>query len=286
MIWRYLVPGVYHYRTRLRTPRVVLFWLVNVAGVIAVVSWFASGLAIAPFALVFVLALGAWQGIYEVGYLENDLVTTARERAPTLRLDARERTALLGRYPQLVATKTLVTIALIAALWAVEATVGSNLNLVAFVAWLVVLRLIYVAHNATRGRLAIVTFAFLQVAKYGAVPLLLLDVEALVPFLLIACTPVPMAVAEYAALPRFGFERFSRIMQPHPRARVAYFATLSVALGVATWVWPDPTLRFALAVALGLLAFRGAAWYGVWLAGARVGSAGARGRAKGVDDGA
>lgn len=267
MIWWYLVPGVYHFRTRLRSPRVTLFWLVNVVGVIAVVGWLASGLAPAQFAVVFVLALAALQGIYEVGYLENDLVTTASERNPTLRLAADEREAVRARYGTIVALKTLVSVALVAALWVVELRTGFEANLLAFSLWLVALRLVYLAHNATRGRIAIVTFAGLQVAKFGAVPLLLLDPSELVPYLLIACIPVPMAVAEYAALPRYGYARFVRIAHPYPRARVVYYATLSMALAIAASLWGHASLRVATIVALGLLAFRALAWLGVLLVG-------------------
>lgn len=284
MIWWYLVPGVYHFRTRLRSPRVTLFWLVNVVGVIAVVGWLASGLAPAQFAVVFVLALAALQGIYEVGYLENDLVTTASERNPTLRLAADEREAVRARYGAIVALKTLVSVALVAALWVVELRTGFEANLLAFSLWLVALRLVYLAHNATRGRIAIVTFAGLQVAKFGAVPLLLLDPSGLVPYLLIACIPVPMAVAEYAALPRYGYARFVRIAHPYPRARVVYYATLSMALAIAASLWGHASLRVATIVALGLLAFRALAWLGVLLVGPPGASVVVRSRGTGGGD--
>lgn len=252
---RYLVPGVYHVVSRLRTPRVMLFWLVNVLAVIAVVAVAASDLGWLDVVLVLMLALAAWQSVYEVGYLENDLVTTQRERQPTLRLDAAERHYLLRVYTPLVMGKLAVAAACVGLVAYLGDLRGLDLNLAAFVACVVGLRLVYRFHNGSRGRPAIASFGLLYVAKYLALPLLVVQPGSWA-LLLAALVPVPLTVLEYAALPRFGLQRLAAALEPLPHRRAQYYLVLTLVSGAIAWWVRAPWSLVVLGVATGLLLFR------------------------------
>lgn len=257
---RFLVPGVYHVATRLRTTRVALFWAINVLGVIAVISWSVASLPAFDFIVVLLVAFGAWQSVYEIGYLENDLITTQRERNPTLRLDAPTRARLLRVYDALVAGKVFVALILVVALVLFARWRGIELNVTTFVGSLVVLRLVYVVHNVSRNQVAIGTFALLQTAKFITMPQLFWDPATPLAVIAVATISVPLMTLEYASLPRFELTWLQRVMEPFPTARVVYYALLSAAAALVWVLGSSSTATVTFFVAAGLLCFRGSVW--------------------------
>ena len=185
-----------------------------------------------------------------------------------------------------MAAKWLVSSALFVALVLYGQWRGLDLNLTAFATWLLALRLVYLVHNSIRSRMAIATFALLQLMKYGALPLLVLASERSLFYLAVAVIPVPLTVLEYASLPRFAFERLQLVMRPFPTSRVVYYLVVSSGAAVVWWFGPSPLTHLALALALGMLCFRALAWW--WLYHRGPADSGLRRQPRGpagVDDG-
>lgn len=196
----------------------------------------------------FLLALIALYSIYELGYLFNDICTTAFEEDPTFRLSPQER-AQIHRFIHLhVALRNTVLLFSVLALQRLQVE-----NLQVFVLLLFFLQLIFALHNSFRGRITLGTFFLLHVLKYISIPVLFIPLSQLgFPLLFLIFLFPFIRALEFATWERFGFIRFRGV--DVDRLRVVYHSLLLLFSGLL--FLRNPEYLVALVLAFYLLLFR------------------------------
>lgn len=259
----YLLPGAYLIDTRLRQPRERISWILTNVLVVAMASMVAASPApVFPMTFLILvvallLALVAWQSLYEIGYIQNDIVTTTRETRPTLRHEPESAAALRRQLPRLYALKVGIAGAALLALAGLERVSEVRLEVGTFALALVALGALFMLHNAVRSSANLATFLLLLGAKFAAVPLLFADSEQAGALVAVMMLTVPLIrTLEYAALPRFGLPWLARHMPTAAIARPLYYAVMSLLFGLSWWLGFSDTAALGAVTCLYLLAVR------------------------------
>lgn len=149
----------------------------------------------------FLLAASAQYALYELGYLQNDFVTTRREATPTFRLSADKRAAV--QPVRILCARFVFFIVCLALLFFLSW--GVKLHPMRFLLALGALALFFAAHNTLRSCANILTYFLLCATKYLALPLLFLPMsQALYAFSALFLAFVLPRSIEHAAKPRYG----------------------------------------------------------------------------------
>ena len=104
--------------------------------------------------------------IYEVGYINNDVITIQYEKNPTLRLKEDEIFYARERIGKIRAIKYIIALIIIGIL------VMLNCNYIYYTIGLILIYIVYLAHNKVRDKKSIITFFFLSLLRYITVPLM------------------------------------------------------------------------------------------------------------------
>lgn len=256
-----LVPGGYLLRSRLegRTARVSWF-LINPV-VIGIAAAWVTTMAFPAFMLAFVLAFLAWQSVYEIGYLENDIQTVKRESSPTLRLPPDAHRLLATRYRVIVGIKWLIAglLTILLALLDVQGVI--SFHFVVFVALLAATRLAFRAHNTLRTRTNIATYFALAALKYATLPAGFNGSESTLLLVVVLCLVFPtVRTIEHACKVKYGFPTLARWVGDFHRFRLIYYLVLSVVLGFASIITQNSIFILGALVAVYLIAVRAAAY--------------------------
>ena len=92
--------------------------------------------------------------IYEVGYINNDVITIQYEKNPTLRLKEDEIFYARERIGKIRAIKYIIALIIIGIL------VMLNCNYIYYTIGLILIYIVYLAHNKVRDKKSIITFFF------------------------------------------------------------------------------------------------------------------------------
>lgn len=259
--WFALVPGGYLIRSRLagRTARISWF-LINPVVIGIAAAWVTTS-PFPAFMLAFVLAFLAWQSVYEVGYLENDIQTVKWESSPTLRLSPDNHRSLEERYDLVVGIKWLVAALLLVALASLDAQGVVSFDVVVFTALLGVTRLAFRAHNTLRTRANIATYFALAGFKYVALPVGFNDSESTLLLVAVLCLAFPtVRTIEHACKLKYGFPTLVHWVGDFHRFRLGYYLALSAVLGFASILTQNSILTLGALIAVYLIAVRVAAY--------------------------
>ncbi|WP_209332928.1 hypothetical protein [Lunatimonas salinarum] len=205
----------------------------------------------------FVIGFGAWIAIYEIGYMENDVFATGRERFPTYRLDAARMAYAKAHFGRIVTSRVLLFALLLGINWG--AGLWSSAQAAWFVAWVLGSRLFFVLHNRIRSRANIATYFGLCLGKYTVFPFLYLGVEyGWQPYGVVMLCFVLLRTTEHAAKEKYGLVRFQQWVGDLDTFRVIYYSS---AFAMAMLGWLMGTVSFVFPAALAyFLVFRGAIW--------------------------
>ncbi|MCB1692431.1 MAG: hypothetical protein KDI19_06665 [Pseudomonadales bacterium] len=218
----FLVPMAYFFATRL-------------SGVFAAVSWIAIyPLAIAVSAVLYVspFDLESWLGVvlamlavyslYELGYMDNDTRTVARESSPTERLtDTEKRFFLRYRWRIVVFRLVFVAALLVCIRLLVPYNVGGFYGLLAGLGAIAVG---FVLYNSTRGRLNLPLHGLLVGARFCTPGLIVVPAgrwEYLT--LMLVAFPLPNLV-ERAGEGRYDIQPLARVAAHRDGFRVIYYS--------------------------------------------------------------
>lgn len=221
-VLRSVLPFNYLFHTRLRSSQDRISWVLIhplpvlfLAGAVGDNSLFSS-------LVLGVLGLVAFQALYEIGYIDNDVFTTRREVDPTLRLSPSEASFLRTKFSRIAAARALVFLACLAATeWLLPE--GSQGALGAFGLICSVTMLAFLLHNRIRNRWNVLTYGVLATGRYVSVPLLAWGLEE--PAILLAAflmMPLPRAL-EHASKPKYRFDLLRRVSVPFERFRAVYY---------------------------------------------------------------
>lgn len=186
-MYKFYVPTYYMFYTRLKKWSDRAQWFLTDIVPVFVVCWFLAGatLTLPQLTALYVLAMLATYVIYEMGYVGNDVFTIRKENKPPARLTWDEVDFFQQHYIGIIAARILWFVAACAGIYALAAWWGLTLYLMPFLLAMVLLRLIFLAHNSVRGRPTILTFFGLATFKYSSVFLLFVPpAAAIAPFVL------------------------------------------------------------------------------------------------------
>lgn len=259
---RFILPFVYLFNSRF--PRRVerISWILINPIALFLVTCLLSDLSLNNHILLFVLAFLAWQSLYEIGYIYNDVFTTKKEVDPTLRLGKREAIFIKRRFALIVAFRlVIVALASLSVFW-LDQYKSLDLNVLWFFGILGLSGLAFVAHNSIRNQFNIITFGVLSATKYSALPLLMVAEGQEIVGLLVSLTMFPLVrTLEHATKNKYSVDWLRKIVGDLSLFRVKYYV---VALGlacVAYWFIADDNVAVFIPVYSYFLVYRIVVWF-------------------------
>lgn len=186
-MYKFYLPTYYMFHTRLKKWSDRGQWFLTDIVPVFVICWFIAGAALTlpQLTAIYLLAMLATYVIYEMGYVGNDVFTIRKENKPPARLSWDEVRFFEKHYISIIVSRILWFVAVCVGIYALAAWWGLTLYLVPFLIAMVILRLIFLAHNSVRGRPTILTFFGLATFKYSSVFLLFVPLSAAIsPFVL------------------------------------------------------------------------------------------------------
>lgn len=175
------------------------------------------------------LAMICMQTFYEMGYIQNDVLTTRSEAAPTLRLPAPLLEFGANNFASIIVIRVAIGSALLAAFLTLAWLSETAVNAALFATVLLATMMAFHLHNSTRSRWNVATYFLLASGRYGAVPVLLAPEGLVVIYALISVLMVPLVrTLEHACKPKYGLATLSMVMIPFEKSRVIYYLAASV----------------------------------------------------------
>lgn len=230
---RWVLPFCYLFKTRLRRRQDLISWvLIHPLPVLFIA--FAAHSPEQPLSILFVPIIGlvAFQSLYEIGYIDNDVFTIKHELNPTLRLLQLDAAFLESNFGIVAAGRVAIFVSCLVLI----AQITSEQSRVALYPFGLVCAMTMVAfaiHNRVRNRWNIFTYTILSAGRYVSVPLLAWGLDApgilIVAFLMM---PFPRTL-EHASKPKYRLGMLQQITVPFERFRpLYYFITLCVYVSV------------------------------------------------------
>lgn len=178
-----------------------------------------------------ILAFIGLMSVYEIGYINNDVVTTRNEKNPTLRLTKDEMSYAWKHL------KSIKTIKYITAFVMLIILIFLDYNAVYYIIGLILIDLVYAIHNLVRDKKSIITFFCLSLLRYITVPLVFcsavgtsvnkdFNLYAMIGlFVLIIALP---RTIEKAAEKKYKIETLKIIKERTTEFRVIYYILASI----------------------------------------------------------
>jgi phosphoserine phosphatase len=195
----YYLPLAYFLATRLKTPVKLLSWIAILPVPLLMVGLLVSPLDPVTTGSIILLGITASYTVYELGYLQNDVVTVTREDNPTLRLSETERDFVRQHWLTILATRVL---ALAAFLTDIELLEPPGMSYYYFS--LLLLVIVFPVYNSIRSWINVPLHFLLVCGRFmGPVLLVAPAVNPIFLGYLILIFPL-LNVLERGAEPRYG----------------------------------------------------------------------------------
>lgn len=176
----------------------------------------------------FLLIFMGFFSIYEIGYLENDLITVQNEKLPTDRLGD-EKSFFLGHYLHLKVSRYIVSF-LCVSIYCVINDLGF-FAFCFFVFYFFITRFCFYLHNSVRNRVNIATYFSLAFLRYS-LPVAILFFEgcfnSLDIFILALLFPV-LRTIEHSSKPKYAVPFNRLVFNNLDLLRVVYYLILLIA---------------------------------------------------------
>ena len=258
----FIIPFVYLFNSRLHLRVERISWVFINPIVLFLATWLLSNLPLGEHILLFLLAFLAWQSLYEIGYIYNDVFTTKNEVDPTLRLEERDASFIERRFALIVTFRSAISaLAFLGIVW-LDQYKNLNLHVLWFLGVLGLSCIAFVAHNSIRNRLNIITFGVLSATKYSALPLLMVAEEQEVVGLLVSLTMFPLVrTLEHAAKKKYLVGWLKKIVGVFPLFRIKYYVVALSFACVAYWVIDDDKVIVFISIYSYFLVYRVGVWF-------------------------
>ena len=263
----FAVPFYYLFHTRLVWWSERISWfLINPLPIFALTLATGRQPTFALHMAFFVLGFVVWQAIYEIGYIENDAITTKREREPTLRLTAEETAAVEGGLGRIVALRAAIAgLSMVALVW-IASHGDARVHLIWFALVLAISRTAFIAHNRIRARFNVATFGVLSATKYLAVPVLMAANDDMMLTVVSAIVMFPLLrTIEHATKNKFVFGRLKSFVGDFAIFRVKYYLTCFLAACAIAMYFPQSDALLVAMILAYFLVYRLAVWGAVRL---------------------
>jgi hypothetical protein len=219
MMFRYYIPLIYTYVTRCNNIFRFISFLVYeclLSFFIATVNHTIDFWLIVNYAVTFIVMYSA----YEIGYLFNDIVTIKFEQNPTIRIVKKYINIIPKHLENLLTIRLLIIVA--GCYWLCQFTFNINVLVIT----LLLLMLVYSAHNYYRNRVNIATMFLLVLLKnfFLAIPFIAVEKFIEIVFV-ITITIAAVRTYEFAAKSRFNLNIKIKNIDSF---RIQYYTVLSI----------------------------------------------------------
>ena len=232
---RFYIPFYYLIHSRLKTNFDLLSWQIIFIIPQFSITYFYLHTRSDIFVILFFVAQLIFHTLYEVGYIENDIITTKNEKKPTLRLNKKSFTHVKKNYFSITCFRYFIVLFFIGLLFWVDSFIAYRLNILSFIILLIFTRIFFFIHNSVRGRLNIFTFFVLSSAKFIFPVVLFIRFETLLYPILLSVIIFPLLrTIEISTLKRFSFKNFSKIIADIDKFRIYYYL-LSSLICIILW---------------------------------------------------
>lgn len=231
---RFYIPFYYLIHSRLKSNFDLLSWQIIFIVPQFSITYFYLNTRSDIFILLFFITQLIFHTLYEVGYIENDILTTKNEKKPTLRLNKVSANYIKKNYSSISYFRYFIVLFFIGVLFWLDSFIAYRLNILSFIALLALSRVFFFIHNSVRGRLNILTFFLLSVTKFIFPVVLFIRFETLLyPILLLVIIFPFLRTIEISTLRRHNFKNFSKIINDIDRFRILYYLVNSLLFLVA-----------------------------------------------------
>ena len=234
-MFKFYISFYYLIHTRLRTNIDLLSWQIIFIIPQFTITYFYLNIRSDIFVLIFFITQLAFHTLYEIGYIENDNLTTKNEKKPTLRLNRKGSAFIKKNYSKVIYVKYLIVLLLVGLLYWINTFAAYRLNIFSFISLLVLNRIFFFLHNNIRSRLNILTFFVLSITKFIFPLVLFIDFETLLYPILLSVIIFPLLRSiEISTLKRHDFKFFSKIIGDIDRFRILFYLIASL-LFITLW---------------------------------------------------
>jgi len=257
----YIIPFYYLFKSRLKRNHEKISWIIINPIPILFLSLYLGEFSIFDGASIFFMALCIWQSIYEIGYIENDVITTKKEKNPTFRVNAGEDSFLESRRGWIEAARWAIAVSTFLFLISLD---QQGLRLSAFAGLLIFTRAAFLAHNKIRNRLNILTYFVLSATKYAAIPVLMVRDDTLLFAIAITLTMFPLIrTLEHATKRKYALEWLRKRIDKMNIFRVKYYFLCFIS-AAAVFLYTGCSSSLAAVVVFSyFLLYRLGAWQAV-----------------------
>ena len=246
---KFYIPFYYLFYTRLKTKMEIVSWQIIFIVPQFLITYFFLEIRIDIFLQLFLLSQFIFHTLYEVGYIENDILTTKKEKNPTLRLDKKSANYMRNNYQKVIYFRYCIVLLFLGLLYSINIIFKFEINILSFIWLLLFNRIFFSIHNHVRNRSNILTFFILAITKY-IFPLVLFvsNENMLYPILLSVIAFPLLRTIEICMLKRHNFKNFVNIIVNLDKFRILYYL---ISLIICLIIWHFSYLsdqNFSLAI--------------------------------------
>ena len=234
-MFRFYIPFSYLIHSRLKKTFDLLSWQIIFILPQFAITYFYLYIRSDLFVVIFFVTQIIFHTLYEIGYLENDILTTKKEKKPTIRISKISRNYIKNNYSKIINFRYLVVFCFLGILYWLDSFSAYRLNILTFIALLFLNRLVFFIHNNIRNRLNILTFFILSVTKFIFPIVLFIRPETMLyPILMVIIIFPLLRTIEIITLKRHNFKKFAKIINDVDRFRIFYYS-LNSLLFITFW---------------------------------------------------
>tara|TARA_A100001015_G_C15028382_1_gene731789 strand:+ start:2359 stop:3192 length:834 start_codon:yes stop_codon:yes gene_type:complete len=262
MIWFFL-PFVYLLHTRLKTKFELISWQIIFFVPQLIITYYYLDIRSNIFIHLFLISQLIFYSIYETGYIQNDIVTTKKEKKPTIRLNKKNFIFVAKNYFKLIYFRYFIALFFLSVMYWLDTFTSYNLKLLNFVLVLTLTKIIFYIHNSIRNRFTIITYFLLSILKYSFPIILFINFDKLIYPLIITIMIFPvLRVIEVTTLNRYKYKSFKKLIGNIDKFRILYYFVFFVGI-VTTKLFFGGNIDFYLSISIILyfLFFRIACFY-------------------------
>ena len=231
----FYIPFYYLFYTRLKTKMEIISWFLIFIIPQFFITYSYNQIELEIFFPIFMISQIIFHTLYEIGYLENDIITTKKEKNPTLRLDKKSFSYIESNYNKIKFFKYLIIILFTIIVYYIESNIETETFLNPFICLLLVNRVFFYIHNNLRNRFNIITFFILSISKYIFPLLLFIDLmNAFYPILLSIITFPLLRTLEICMLKRHKLAIFKSQNLDLDKFRILYYFS-NIIICIIIW---------------------------------------------------
>lgn len=258
MTLKYILPGFYLFHSRIKRKSEILSLLYVYPIFLFLYMFLWGDFTFWNYVVTFLIGLFVWLSFYEIGYFENDVITTKNEVNPTLRISEEENVWIEKNFFKIISGRILMGCIGTLLLFTIAKYFNFHVDIPFFIIAVIVARVAFYFHNKVRSRWNIMTYFFLSSSKYLSLPLLFypnLPHFSLLLFSVLLIFPIPRTL-EHAAKIKYNVKPLAKFIANLDLFRIKYYSLLATFFGLLYWLTTNIYSLYILSGVCWFLMFR------------------------------